>query len=180
MHFNEMSVKSRQLGLTFVAAALGVAVVLIGDTKDFSLDLMVAGFEFHIHVSVLLTIGALLAIIAVRKLDLGVYHRMLRGAVSFGEDFEKHYMSEIFSLEKGMTQAISHFSRNSEAKVCLKDDGKYTYCGGGTTTALDKIKSFYNWTCVFLTISAIALFLASNPQFFEQKAAAEQQSENGQ
>ena len=27
MHFNEMCVKSRQLGLTFVAAALGVAVV---------------------------------------------------------------------------------------------------------------------------------------------------------
>lgn len=29
MHFNEMAVKSRQLGLTFVAAALGVAVVLL-------------------------------------------------------------------------------------------------------------------------------------------------------
>ena len=26
MHFNEMSVKSRQLGLTFVAAALGVGI----------------------------------------------------------------------------------------------------------------------------------------------------------
>ena len=29
MHFNEMCVKSRQLGLTFVAAALGIGLVLL-------------------------------------------------------------------------------------------------------------------------------------------------------
>ena len=35
MHFNEMSVKSRQLGLAFVAAALGVAIVLLGQGNAF-------------------------------------------------------------------------------------------------------------------------------------------------
>ena len=34
MHFNEMSVKSRQLGLTFVAAALGLAIVLLSRHED--------------------------------------------------------------------------------------------------------------------------------------------------
>lgn len=37
MHFNEMCVKSRQLGLTFIAAALGIGVVLLGQGKDYSL-----------------------------------------------------------------------------------------------------------------------------------------------
>ena len=31
MHFNEMSVKSRQFGLTFVAAALGLGIALLVD-----------------------------------------------------------------------------------------------------------------------------------------------------
>ena len=48
MHFNEMSVKSRQLGLTFVAAALGVAIVLLGQNKDFFLDFSIASRLFHI------------------------------------------------------------------------------------------------------------------------------------
>src|SRR5690606_11370799 len=38
MHFNEMSVKSRQLGLTFVTASLGVAVVMIARGDDFALS----------------------------------------------------------------------------------------------------------------------------------------------
>jgi hypothetical protein len=37
MHFNEMSVKSRQLGFTFVAAALGVAAFLLSRGEDFSI-----------------------------------------------------------------------------------------------------------------------------------------------
>jgi hypothetical protein len=53
---------------------------------------------------------------------------MLRGAVAFGEDFEENYMKEIFDLHKGMTQAISHFSRHQDAKVTTKGK-KYDYSG---------------------------------------------------
>jgi hypothetical protein len=92
MHFNEMSVKSRQLGLTFVAAALGVAIVLLGQNKDFFLNFAITQQNLHIHVSVFIIIAAALAVWAVMTMDLGVYHRMLRGAVSFGEDFEEQHL----------------------------------------------------------------------------------------
>lgn len=100
MHFNEMSVKSRQLGLTFVAAALGVGIVLLSQGTAFAMTFPICGLEVQVHVSVFLSIGAILALNAVKQLDLKVYHRMLRGAVAFGEDFEEQYMKTIFQLER--------------------------------------------------------------------------------
>ena len=54
MHFNEMSVKSRQLGFTFVAAALGVAAFLLSRGEDFSILFPTQYGTFHLHISVLL------------------------------------------------------------------------------------------------------------------------------
>ena len=103
MHFNEMSVKSRQLGLTFVAAALGIGIVLLSRGDSFAFPITIKGIDFQLHISVVLLLGAWLALVAVRGLDLNVYHKMLRGAVTFGEDFEERYMKQIFELDKGMT-----------------------------------------------------------------------------
>ncbi len=166
MHFNEMQVKSRQLGLTFVAAALGVAFVLLSDGKDFAFSIPVGMFEFQLHVSVLLVTGALLAIQAVRLLDLGVYHRMLRGAVTFGEDFEANYLSQVFSLEKGMTESISHFSRHNDASIERDGNGKYLYRGDNHVSAHDKIKNFYKMTSLFLIATAVALLVFTNAESF--------------
>ncbi|MGI6852704.1 hypothetical protein [Mesorhizobium sp. 1B3] len=157
MHFNEMSGKSRQLGLTFVAASLGVAVVMIARGDDFALTV----WTWKVHVGVLLMLAGLLALWGVRGLDLNVYHRMLRGAVTFGEDFEKNYMSSIFQLEKGMTQAISHYSRHNDAAVD-KSGQRYQYTGKSQVTAESKIRRFYNVTGAFLFASAIALLLIDN------------------
>ncbi len=163
MHFNEMSVKSRQLGLTFVAAALGLAVVLLSQGEDFALSIPTTSPVVLIHISVVLTLGALLALYAVRTLDLSVYHKMLRGAVTFGEDFEEHYMKQIFDLEKGMTQAISHFSRYEDAKKDTNPETKkYKYTGENKISAEDKILAFYKNTFRFLIGSAITLFILSN------------------
>lgn len=162
MHFNEMQVKSRQLGLTFVTAALGVAIVLLSNGQDFSLSIPIYDFEIQLHVSVLLVLGAMLALNAVKQLDLNVYHRMLRGAVTFGEDFEASYMKEVFDLECGMTQAISHYSRHEDASVEIADSGKYRYRGKGSVTAHAKIKGFYRRTNCFLLVSAIVIFLLTN------------------
>ena len=115
MHFNEMSVKARQFGLTFVAAALGLGVVMLSRGPDFVLSIPYLGFD--LHGVVLLVLASAFALFAVSLLDLKVYHRMLRGAVTFGEDFEANYMKQIFQLEKGMTQAISHYSRFDDAEV---------------------------------------------------------------
>jgi len=162
MHFNEMSVKSRQLGLTFVAAALGVGIVLLSKGDAFSFPITIHGIEFQLHVAVVLILGAVLALVAVRGLDLNVYHKMLRGAVTFGEDFEQHYMKQIFDLDKGMTQAISHFSRHSDANKKKSDTGKYIYTGQSSVTAEDKIRSFYTNTIVSLLIGAAALLFITN------------------
>lgn len=162
MHFNEMSAKSRQLGLTFVAAALGVGVVLLSRGTDFAFFVDLKFLKFQLHIAVILLLGAWLALAAVRTLDLNVYHKMLRGAVTFGEDFEENYMKQIFDLNKGMTQAISHFSRFEDAGKNKLPDGKYEYTGDKQVTAEDKIKQFYRNIIRFLWIGAAALFLVTN------------------
>lgn len=158
MHFNEMSVKARQFGLAFVAAALGLAVVLFTRGQEFSLPIPILNFD--LHATVVIVLASACALYAVRLLDLGVYHKMLRGAVAFGEDFEENYMKQIFVLEKGMTQAISHFSRYQDATV-EKKDGKYAYRGADRKTAEEKIKCFYNFSISALVITAFFLFIVT-------------------
>src|SRR5271155_238299 len=114
MHFNEMSVKSRQFGLAFVAAALGLGILMLSRGQEFSIKISILG-GFQLHATVLVVLSGVFALYAVSILDLKVYHKMLRGAVAFGEDFEEVYMKRIFNLERGMTQAISHFNRYEDA-----------------------------------------------------------------
>ncbi len=159
MHFNEMSVKSRQFGLGFVAAALGLGIVLLVRRQDFSLSVYYFG-GFDIDATVLIVFASAMALYAVRILDLKVYHKMLRGAVAFGEDFEENYMKQIFVLEKGMTQAISHFSRHSDANV-RAENGRYSYIGLNRRDALTKILWFYRVSISTLVIAAVFLFIAT-------------------
>ena len=158
MHFNEMSVKSRQLGLAFVAAALGIGVVLLSRGSDFAVTQQFWILRFEIHVSVIIVLAAAFALVSVSILDLNVYHKMLRGAVTFGEDFEENYMKQIFLLEKGMTQAISHFSRFQDARVTVEGT-KYNYEGRVRIPAEIKIRQFYRNSIGVLLISAVVLLL---------------------
>jgi hypothetical protein len=148
MHFNEMSVKSRQFGLAFVAAALGLGILLLSRGQEFAITIPILG-GFQLHATVLVILSGAFALYAVSILDLNVYHKMLRGAVSFGEDFEQNYMKQIVDLEKGMTQAISHFSRFEDAVVIPDGDGKYEYRGSKRKNALDKIRTFYQCPSAF-------------------------------
>jgi hypothetical protein len=167
MHFNEMSVKSRQLGFTFIAAALGIATVLLSRGADFSIFFPTRFGTFHLHVSVLLIAISVIAIIAIRRLDLGVYHRMLRGAVTFGEDFEENHLKKIIGLEKGMTQAVSHYSRHADASKTTVD-GKYHYFEGtAKLTAEDKIRRFYSFVVWMLILSAIVILVVTNFGIFQ-------------
>jgi hypothetical protein len=156
VHFHEMSTKSRQLGLTFAAAALGLGLVLLGQGRAFSLPIG----SWHLHGTVLLIIGAVFAVLAVRKLDLGVYHQMLRGAVAFTEDFESNCMNSLYGLEKGLTQAICHYSRHSDA--ASTDSPVKHYTGSDRVTAGAKIAAFYNTVVVMLVASALVLFVITN------------------
>ena len=167
MHFNEMSAKSRQLGLTFVVAILGVAVVLLSRGNDFAFSFFLGGYNFQVHVSVILFFGAYLALEAVKTLDLNVYHKMLRGAVTFGEDFEANYMNKIFELEKGMTQSISHFSRYEDAATEITEYGNYRYNGSKLLTAEDKIRKFYKYAQCLMLIGAFLLLAGTNVAHWE-------------
>lgn len=179
MHFNEMSAKSRQIGLAFVAAALGLSVVLLARNEDFSIRL----WSFQLHVSVLILAAALIALRAVRLLDLGVYHKMLRGAVAFGEDFEENYMKKVFSLDKGMTQAVSHFSRATSPKAAVGEDGRlhYTDEEETKTTAEAKISRFYRLSTIALIVAAASLLVVTNlaPQMQFPRAASKMSASKG-
>jgi hypothetical protein len=164
MHFNEMSVKSRQLGLAFVAAALGVGIVLLARGETFSVELLVGEAKMTLHLTVFLMLGAIVAVAAVRQLDLNVYHKMLRGAVAFGEDFEENYMKHIFNLNMGLTQSISHFSRHSDARA-EKDGTRYKYIGSNKKSAEQKIRKFYNLVIMSLILAAILIFVIQNSKW---------------
>ena len=157
MHFNEMAVKSRQFGLGFVAAALGLGIVLLIRREEFSMSVPFLG-GFDLHMTVLIAFASAFALNAVKILDLNVYHKMLRGAVAFGEDFEQNYMKQIFALQKGMTQAISHFSRHEDASVTTQE-GKYFYCGQDRKNALTKIRRFYHFSIGMLCAVGVLLFM---------------------
>jgi hypothetical protein len=170
VHFNEMSVKARQFGLTFVAAALGFGVVMLNRGEEFSLLIPAFG-GLKLDATVIIVLVSALALYAVRHLDINVYHKMLRGAVTFGEDFEKNYMAEIFNLQKGMTQAISHYSRYEDADVS-DDGGRYIYTGKCRVNAEMKIRAFYKLAIWSLVTIALGLFVITNsPKSASQSAS---------
>jgi hypothetical protein len=173
-HFNDMCVKSRQLGLTFVAASLGAAFYLFirgspagGEGAALAhpisaFTVSICGRTFVLHVSLAIIGAAAAAVFAVRHLDLRVYHQMLRGAVTFGEDLEEKYIREIVGLRKGMTQAISHFSRYSDAASKAGSDGRYEYFGEKKVDAGKKLRHFYYYIFGLLAAFAIFVFWATN------------------
>jgi hypothetical protein len=109
--------------------------VLISRNEEFSIPIPYFG-GFDLNMTVIIAIAGAAALYAVKLLDLNVYHKMLRGAVTFNEDFERNYMKDIFSLEKGMTEAISHFSRYKDAACKLPENStKYSYIGDKKETA---------------------------------------------
>lgn len=165
MHFNEMSVKSRQLGLSFVVAALGVAVVLLtreGEGESLpliSLPLTMFGGELKIHVSAVIVMIAAAGLYAVRVLDLNVYHRMLRGAVAFGEELEQGTLrTRLMATPKGMTELISLYSRyKTVERQKTKGGSTYKVDPKDYFTAENKIQQFYRRTLIVLFVIAIAL-----------------------
>lgn len=154
MHFNEMSVKTRQLGLSFVVAALGLAVVLLSRSDDIFISVVWGRTEFNLHVAGPIILIAAVVLMAVRKLDLGVYHQMLRGAVEFGMEFEKKNLrDEVMKTKYGMTEFISLYSRHK-----IKKTGD-EYVPQGETSAEDKINKFYNLGIFSLMGTAVLMML---------------------
>ena len=122
----------------------------------------ICGHSIILHVSLTIIVAALAAVYAVKKLDLGVYHQMLRGAVYFGEDIEEKHIKPLMGLRMGMTQAISHFSRNSDAAVKRHEDGRFDILETTKSMPARKLEGFYRAIMAFLVFLGVAIFVATN------------------
>jgi len=108
MHFAELSLKMRQIGLTLVGATVAFAIVMY--RTDYAFSVPLPWTEAHVPAATILFCTAAAILFGVRTIDVGVYHRMLRGAVKFNENYEKKIASEV-EWDSGLTQTISAYSR---------------------------------------------------------------------
>ena len=154
MHFAELSIKSRQIGMTVVGATLALAVVLY--RADYQFSVSVGSLE--IPIASVLCWTAALVLYAIKLLDVGVYHQMLRGAVAFNEDFEQRNLLTLFGTEKGLTQAISFFSRHPGAH--LKEGKYFESRAQQVQKAGVRISTFYWIMITALAVAGIALIVA--------------------
>lgn len=181
MHFNEMSAKARQLGLAFVAAALGLAIVILSRPQGITTPIEL--FETKINVVSLVVGGAILGLIGVWVLDLGHYHRLLRGSVAFGHRLEDSLKGLVFDEHWGLTSVISHYSQYDYVKFKIKGELGYPTQQPGESpgdfrlrvdryeedkrstkrTASMRLHLFYGLICVALFILAVSLTLGLNP-----------------
>lgn len=156
MHFAELSIKMRQLGITLTGGTIALAVVLHRTDKAFSIDLPFVGLS--LPVTTILCIGAALILYGAKILDAGMYHQMLRGAVKFNEIYERE-LDESVGWKSGLTEAISAYSRYSSPNRLETRDasGKIWEETGKVSFAGNKIAVFY-W-CAISTLIAAGLFL---------------------
>ncbi|HWF93372.1 MAG TPA: hypothetical protein VG291_00270 [Xanthobacteraceae bacterium] len=154
MHFAELSIKTRQVGLTVVGATLGLAIVLARTASGFVLTFGAQEFP----ISSILCWTAAIVLYAIKLLDIGVYHQMLRGAVTFNEELEAKRLLPLFGTEKGLTQAISFYSRHPDAshdgkRYFRTREGRLHYAG-------NRITGFYLLMIFALIVAGIALKFA--------------------
>jgi hypothetical protein len=128
MHFNDMVMRVRNLAITLLLAAFGAAAYSL------QTPLFLNVYGKPVHVALFIIVFGLVGWVALWIMDLGHFHRLLRGAVSHGMALERQYenMPTLSGL-LGMTTAISRESRQ---------------LWGWRITAGKKIGAFY--TVVFL------------------------------
>jgi hypothetical protein len=154
MHFAELSIKTRQIGMTVVGATLGLAIVLARSDASFNITF----YGLSLPITSVLCWTSALVLSAIWILDVTVYHQMLRGAVAFNEELEEKTLLKLFGTEKGLTQAISFFSHypDAEYKNSLygrKNEKKPHYAG-------NRISLFYGLMIGALILAGLALKFA--------------------
>lgn len=169
MHFNEMSTKSRQLGLTLMVAALGLSAVLIGRGDDFSIVLHVCGAAIRVHVVVLVLLASAAGLYGVKQLDLGVCHQMLRGAVKYGEEFEQKNLVSASGVSMGLTEFVSLYSRH----ITVEKNAQGIFVGVGQKLAGAKLSLFYWVSILAICGFALAVFSVTQHGMVIERPSAE-------
>jgi len=106
MHFNEMVMKVRSLAITLILAAFGAAAYSV------QAPLFLGVYGAHVHIAFFIIIFGLTGWVALWVMDLGHFHKLLRGAVTKGMALENEYKDHaLVGGLLGMTTAISSESR---------------------------------------------------------------------
>lgn len=151
-HFNDLSLRTRQLGITIVGAILGLGIALKGDVGALELG------GCNVPMLTFIFLAASLMMIFTRFIDVGIYHPMLRGAVAFNEDIERQCMLKRIHLQHGLTETISIYSRYSDAKRVIEGES-YTHTGTRKHTLGRRLDVFYFGSASALFILAVLSFL---------------------
>lgn len=161
MHFAELSIKMRQIGLTLAGATIALAIVLYRTEAAYSFDIPFT--YLSLPVGTILTLGAAGILFAAKRIDVDVYHKMLRGAVRFNELYEETMDSEV-GWRSGLTEAISAYSRYEAPKLnnTRGENGMHWSASDRRRPAGNRINQFY-WLCISALVAvAVALAIVEN------------------
>jgi len=103
MHFNDMLMRTRSIGLSMVIAVYGAAIVSAGQFPDSTVTFL--GHRLHVGVGIF-AVGMLL-LVSLFLLDRCYYYRMLLAAVEHAEEIERESGSAAQPIELRLTRRIS-------------------------------------------------------------------------
>jgi hypothetical protein len=116
IHFDEMSQKARQIGLTFVVGSVALAITLLSQYQGARISIPWGAGSYDLHIAGGIIMASAVALWVTKLLDVKLYHRMLRGSVAFTEEFERRVLKPaIMPTELGLTESISYHSRSKRA-----------------------------------------------------------------
>lgn len=104
MHFNDMCIRTRWLGLTAIATLMAASAVAAKDNIKVHVPHDPVS---PIALSSILMIVALLLLLALWLLDTQYYYKMLLASVNYGEKLEEQVTADLELGNEGVTKAIS-------------------------------------------------------------------------
>ncbi|HJY78067.1 MAG TPA: hypothetical protein VKE95_15630 [Burkholderiales bacterium] len=115
MHFNDMLMRTRSIGLSMVIAVYGAAIVSAGQYPDST----VTFFAYRLHVGVGIFFVGMLLLVSLFLLDRCYYFRMLIATVELAEEIERESGSAMQPIELKLTQHVSASVSRRTASLVL-------------------------------------------------------------
>ncbi|UZE46994.1 hypothetical protein ONR75_18490 [Rhodopseudomonas sp. P2A-2r] len=124
MHFNDMCIRTRWLGLTAIATLMAAAAVSAKDNIKIHIPYDPVS---PVGLSSVLMVVALMLLLALWLLDTKYYYKMLIASVEYGEEFERAVMADLHVSNSGITAYIS--SKMTREKASLVSASFYFLIG---------------------------------------------------
>jgi hypothetical protein len=102
IHFNDMCIRTRWLGLTAIATLVAAAAIAEKENIRFRLP-----SDWSIGLPSVLMLISLMLLSALWFLDIHYYYKMLIASVEYGERFETQIMPDLDVEDDGITSYIS-------------------------------------------------------------------------